>query len=39
MFRLIDPFRVDYYQIEAINEIFKSPRGVEFYDEEFFYFY
>jgi hypothetical protein len=39
MFRLIDPFRVDYYQIEAINEIFKIPRGAEFYDDEFFYFY
>jgi hypothetical protein len=39
MFRLIDPFRVDYYQIEAINEIFKAIRGPEFYDDEFFYFY
>ena len=33
MFRLIDPFRVDYDQIEAINEIFKAIRGPEFYDD------
>jgi hypothetical protein len=38
MFRLIDPFRVDYYQIEAMLEIFGSIRSTEFYDDEFFYF-
>jgi hypothetical protein len=30
---------VDYYQIEAMNEIFGTIRSVEFYDDEFFYFY
>lgn len=39
MFRLIDPFRLDYYQIETINDIFASLRSVDFYDDEFFYFY
>ena len=38
MFRLIDPFRIDYHQIQAIIEIFGGLRPEEFYDEEFFYF-
>lgn len=33
MFRLIDPFRVDYYQIEAMLNIFNNIRGAEFYDD------
>ena len=38
MFRLIDPFRIDYYQIEHIIEIMATLRGQDFYDEELFYF-
>jgi hypothetical protein len=28
MFRLIEPFRVDYHQVESMLEIFKTIRGV-----------
>jgi hypothetical protein len=33
MFRLIDPFRVDYHQIQTMLEIFRNIRGAEFYDD------
>ena len=33
MFRLIDPYRVDYSQIQTMIEIFRSLRGTEFYDD------
>lgn len=39
MFKLIDPFRIDYYQIEMIIDIFKTVKGYEFYDEDFLNFF